>query len=125
MKSKFTNILRRKGSGLWGTNVSNRVLKDIIHVDSLTNWEFTRVNTSKAIGPERELVMAVLEDAVHHALNPRKSLNRDAAREWFAETEESDWIFTFVNVCETLGFNSDSIRHKVQSQYKVHKKLAA
>ena len=66
--------------------------------------------------PERRLMAAILEDAVSClSRNPRCCAGRqrkyfEEAREWINSKEEQDWIFSFSNVCETLGFNPDYLR---------------
>jgi hypothetical protein len=65
--------------------------------------------------PEKRLMLALLEDAINcfqayittqHA-SGRKLFND--AQEWIMRTDD-DWIFSFVNVCETLGFNPEYVR---------------
>jgi hypothetical protein len=65
--------------------------------------------------PEKELMLAVLEDAVAclqkyaPATNAKgKSLLRDT-KNWIL-AEDDDWIFSFNNVCETLGLNPTFVR---------------
>jgi len=65
--------------------------------------------------PEKRLMLAVLEDAV--ACFQKYVLARDGrgkamfreAEEWMLE-EESNWLFSFENICETLGFNPQYLR---------------
>jgi len=65
--------------------------------------------------PEKELMLAVLEDAVAciqkyaPATNAKgQSLLRDT-RNWIL-AENDDWIFSFNNVCETLGLDPAFLR---------------
>jgi hypothetical protein len=65
--------------------------------------------------PEKELMLAVLEDAVAciqkyaPATNAKgKSLFRDT-KNWIL-TDNDDWIFSFRNVCETLGLDPTFLR---------------
>lgn len=65
--------------------------------------------------PEKRLMLAVLEDTVACfqkyvlAQDPRgKSLLREA-EEWILE-EDSDWLFCFENICETLGLDREYLR---------------
>jgi len=66
--------------------------------------------------PERRLMAAVLEDAVSClTTNPRLCAGRkrrhfEEAHSWINSTEEQDWIFSFTNVCETLGFDPSFLR---------------
>ena len=64
---------------------------------------------------EEVLMLAVLEDAVAcfqkyvHAKDSKgRALFRDA-EEWILETN-SDWIFSFENICEILGINPSYLR---------------
>jgi hypothetical protein len=60
--------------------------------------------------PEKKLMLAVLEDAI--ACFQKYVFTREGkgkilfqeAEDWVQDTN-SDWLFSFANVCETLGFN--------------------
>lgn len=75
--------------------------------------------------PEKKLMVAVLEDAI--ACYQKYVFARDGkgkmlfteAEEWFAE-KGGDWLFSFSNVCETLGFNPDYLRQGL-FQWKTQK----
>jgi len=61
-------------------------------------------------------MLAVLEDAitcfqVHFAARDKQKtrLFREA-EEWILLQEKSDWLFSFDNICETLGLNPGYIR---------------
>ena len=70
----------------------------------------------KSVREEEEgLMLAVLEDAVacfqkyvHARDNKGKALFREA-EEWILE-KNSDWIFSFENICEILGINPSYLR---------------
>ena len=64
---------------------------------------------------EERLMLAVLENAVEYfqkyvlARNPRgKQLFREA-EEWFLD-KDSETLYSFENICETLGLHPDPIR---------------
>lgn len=64
---------------------------------------------------EKELMLAVLEDAIwcfqKYILardSKRRGLFRDAEA-WIFE-ENSDWLFSFENICELWGFNPQYVR---------------
>ncbi len=65
---------------------------------------------------EQELMLAVLEDAitcfqVHFAARDKiKTRLFREAEDWILQQEKSNWLFSFDNVCETLGLNPDYIR---------------
>ncbi len=65
---------------------------------------------------EQELMLAVLEDAVtcfqgyFAARDKKKARLFCEAEDWILQQEKSDWLFSFDNVCETLGLNPGYIR---------------
>ena len=65
--------------------------------------------------PEKRLLLAVLADAIYCFQDnyTAREGNRlrlfDDARRWIFETG-GDWVFSFDNVCNALGFNPDYIR---------------
>jgi hypothetical protein len=66
--------------------------------------------------PERRLMVAVLEDAVSCLLmnlrrcNLRQRKQYEEARRWVTVEEESEWIFSFRNICEVLGMDPSYLR---------------
>lgn len=65
--------------------------------------------------PEKKLMCAILEDAINCYRNnllaqsvKGKSLFEET-KAWIAAVD-SDWIFSFDNVCEALGFNPEYVR---------------
>jgi hypothetical protein len=65
--------------------------------------------------PEKRLMLAVLEDGI--ACFQKYVAARDSrGKKYFQETEEwvleepSERLYSFANVCETLGFNADYLR---------------
>jgi len=66
--------------------------------------------------PERRLMVAVLEDAVSClSMNPRQCNLRqrkqyEEAKQWVSAEEESEWIFSFRNICEVLGMDPSYLR---------------
>jgi hypothetical protein len=64
---------------------------------------------------EEGLMLAVLTDAIEYfqryvlAKDERGKKLFQEAEEWFLE-EESDWFFSFQNICEVLGLHPDYIR---------------
>ena len=65
---------------------------------------------------DQELMLAVMEDAitcfqVHFAARDKQKTRQfREAEEWILLQEKSDWLFSFDNVCETLGLNPGYIR---------------
>ena len=72
--------------------------------------------------PEKKLLLAVLEDAIAcyqkyvSARDGKGKLLFQEAEEWIQE-KGGDWLFSFANVCETLGFDPDYLRQGI-TQWK-------
>ena len=75
---------------------------------------------------ERALMLAILEDAVRcilqgHGRRPGRwaasyrlrALASDAAA-WM-RVDDRAWLFSFVNICDLLGFDADAVRARVLS----------
>jgi len=64
---------------------------------------------------QRRLMIAVLEDAIEcfqkyaDAKDNRSRQLGSEAEEWFL-TDDPKWLYSFVNVCETLGIDPDFLR---------------
>ncbi len=69
--------------------------------------------------PEKKLMLSVLEDAV--ACFQKYAFTRDArgksllreAEQWIS-AETTEWLFSFDNICESLGLNPTYIREGLQ-----------
>lgn len=65
--------------------------------------------------PEYRLVVAVLEDAVDCILKHQRASNEKARRlfldaeAWIA-SDDRDWPFSFVNICELLSIDPEYVR---------------
>ncbi len=73
-----------------------------------------------AQGPERELFIAILYDAIQVLLNSHPLGHGDDARRyreavWWIESLDNDYIFSFESVCEALGIDADYLRAGLQS----------
>ena len=83
--------------------------------DILAAEDFARIYRSRPLSPERELMVAVLEEALadyQHCWKARdkKGIQRFAdAQAWILNTD-SEWIFSFINCCEVLGIEPDYLR---------------
>ena len=64
-------------------------------------------------GPERRLMLAVLEDAIHvwgwKGTDWRARTMREDVQRWFAATDYT-WPFSFVNICDVLGLDAEAVR---------------
>jgi hypothetical protein len=76
---------------------------------------FDTFRRSEYLEPERALLMALLEDAIHCYRKFAAARNR-AGREQFREAEEwlmgggDGWVFAFDNVCDFLGLDPEYVR---------------
>ncbi|HEY2989567.1 MAG TPA: hypothetical protein VGL11_17740 [Candidatus Binatia bacterium] len=98
-----------------GFNAEERVTS-LFQPDTLLPAQYLETQRRKThLEPEKLLMLAVLEDAI--ACFQKYMLSRDAkGRQMFRETEdwvleeESEWLFSFDNICEVMGFNPQYIR---------------
>ena len=82
-------------------------------------------NKSHGISPERQLILSVLEQAVYDlgkfrfAKMARDQRHYLEAYRWVASNDRT-WPYSFINVCETLGFSQDSLREELLGVYTPH-----
>jgi hypothetical protein len=87
-------------------------------VDILAGEDFACTHRSRPLSPERELMVAVLEEAVADyqrcwKARDKKGMERFAdAQAWILESD-SEWIFSFINCCEALGIEPDYLRQRL------------
>jgi hypothetical protein len=70
------------------------------------------------VAPEKALLLAVLEDAIHclrhySAAHDRVGKQRFREAETWINRHGRDWVFTFDNVCELLGIEPEDLRRKI------------
>jgi hypothetical protein len=76
------------------------------------------VRRSEHLEPEKALLVALLEDAIHTYRKYRATRGR-VGKKRFREAKAwimgggNDWIFSFNNVCELLRLNPDYVRRGV------------
>jgi hypothetical protein len=86
---------------------------------TLRDQYFATFRRSEHLEPERALLMAILEDAIHCYRKYRAARDR-ARRERFREAEQwimeegDERLFSFHNVCELLGLDAQFIRRGVR-----------
>jgi hypothetical protein len=88
----------------------------IFQPDILIDEQFQSTHRRRFhLDPERVLMLALLQDAVvcfqEHALTKckrKQTLHREA-EEWITSDDRS-YLFSFENVCETLGFDPNYMR---------------
>jgi hypothetical protein len=85
--------------------------------DVLASYQFHAIlKGSHVADPERRLMAAVLEDAVSClARDPRRCGRQqrksfEEASCWINADDSEGWIFSFTNVCETLGLDPAYLR---------------
>jgi hypothetical protein len=86
---------------------------------TLRDQYFATFRRGEHLEPEKALLMAILEDAIHCYRKYRAARDR-AGRERFREAEQwimeegDDRLFSFNNVCELLGLAPQFIRRGVR-----------
>ena len=77
---------------------------------------FENLRRKSPLEPEKRLMLAVLEDGVlcfqdnaWAQTGKRKKLFEDA-EDWILEAGD-DWVFSFVNICETCGIHPQYLRN--------------
>jgi len=91
-------------------------IASLFEPDTLVSVQyFDNLRRNPLLEPEKRLMLAILEDAINCFQNnllarPRKAKRLyEAAEEWILE-QGHDWIFSFENICGTLGFNPEYVR---------------
>jgi hypothetical protein len=97
-------------------NTMDEKLASLFQPDTLLSSQyFDSLRRKTLFEPEKRLMLALLEDAIHcfqdnlSAQTARKKKLFDEALDWIVETD-GDWIFSFDHVCETLGFTPEYMR---------------
>jgi hypothetical protein len=95
-------------------NVDEKIIS-LFEPDTLVSAQYFENLRSKTIEPEKRLMLAILEDAVNYfqanvtaQSGSRKKLFRET-EDWIM-TQDDDWIFSFVSVCENLRLNPEYVR---------------
>jgi len=70
------------------------------------------------LGGEKRLMLAVLQDAIAILLKHRNAADPRAQRLYFEtaewiRSEDAEWPFSFVNVCDAVGFSRSSVRRAI------------
>lgn len=106
----------RDGKAVSVPNKGNRANGRVIIDDFLLPAQFSRLwHQSRVIAPERLLAVAVLAEAVMDLQRFRFAVSRRQQRlyweayEWVASGDFS-WPFSFRNLCDGLGLDSDATR---------------
>lgn len=85
---------------------------------------YATVRKGSVHDPERRLMVAVLEDVVAClSVNPnncsrRQRLDFYSAQSWVNAPTQGEWIFSFHNICETLGIHPEYLRRGLNNWAK-------
>jgi hypothetical protein len=95
--------------------------------DILAQHEYWKVHRPDRFRqPELELMLAVLEDALHcYFANVQMRTRREKkifneTEEWFF-SKDSEGVFTFENICSLLGIDPDYIRRGIKLFKDAHR----
>jgi len=96
-------------------NIEEKIIS-MFEPDTLVSAQYLEnLRRKTVLEPEKRLVLAVLEDAINcFQVNVMAQSGR--AKKLFNDSEDwimgrdDDWIFSFVSVCELLGFNPEYVR---------------
>ena len=99
-----------------GSMNTEQKITSLFEPDTLVSAQyFQNFRRKTGLEPENRLILAMLEDAVScfqvyvTARSGRGKKLFSEAEEWIMMTDD-DWIFSFVSVCEMLGFNPEYVR---------------
>lgn len=97
-------------------NTTDETLASLFQPDTLLSSQyFDNLRRKTLLEPEKRLMLALLEDAIHcfqdnlSAHTARKKKLFDEAQDWINE-RGGDWVFSFDYVCETLEFTPEYVR---------------
>ena len=92
------------------------VLRELLNADSVLPEQFwTNIAGSIQRSGEHALMWAVFADGIEcyrrnaHAVSVQRRIEFSEAERWLFSTDW-DWPFSFVNLCETFGFNPAGVR---------------
>ncbi len=99
-----------------GASTADERVSFLFQPDTLLSVQyFDNFRRKAPLEPEKQLLLAVLEDGINTFRDnvmaqgeKNKRLFREA-EEWITEID-GDWIFSFETVCETLGINAEYVR---------------
>ena len=95
------------------------ILRKILDSDPAVDYQYQEAiwGGRRNIEPEKELMLAVLEDAV--GLLKKSSVSCPELKEtelWIGD-EEADGIFSFNNICEVRGFSPQRMREALLPRF--------
>jgi hypothetical protein len=113
MSQSFEFAFAKDQTGL----TADEKLASLFQPDTLLSAQyFNNLRRKTLLEPEKRLMLALLEDAIHCFQNnlSAQSIGKkklfDEAEQWIVQ-KGTDWIFSFDYVCDTLGFSPEYVRH--------------
>ncbi|OGF51961.1 hypothetical protein A3I27_02990 [Candidatus Giovannonibacteria bacterium RIFCSPLOWO2_02_FULL_43_11b] len=110
--------------------------KELFQPDTLALDEYMSKRKSRVLGPEKELMLAILEDAVHcfqkyiFAKYSKERAWFNDAEAWLMLMDDSDRdLFSFVNICNALELDPSYLRQGLikwksrQSQSEIKRRV--
>lgn len=103
--------------------LKENVLADLGYDSSTAEQYFDTLRRGEPLEPERSLLIALLEDAIdsyrkYHRAQDRQGRERFREAEDWLMADDSDWIFSFRNVCELLALDPEYIRRGVREMFR-------
>ena len=102
-----------------------KVIESIIQKDTLAQHDFQRIQQQDSFtfqNPEKKLCLAILEDAVQVIFKlpnmPGFKPGVFAEAYKWVKSENHRYVFSFVCICETCGFEPDWIRQGIMRELK-------
>jgi hypothetical protein len=94
---------------------NNEIFVGTIEPDILVSAEYARVYGKRMFGPEQQLMVSVLKEAVADFqrlifARDKKGARRFANAESWILSDDSDWVFSFDNCCSVLGIEPNYLR---------------
>ncbi len=98
-----------------------QTMDSLLQPDTLLPAQYLEtIRRENHLDPEKMLMLAVLEDGVicfqkYISTQDEKGKRLlSEAEEWVLMEQNGDWLFSFDNICETLGLNPGYIREGLQ-----------
>ena len=98
-----------------------QTMDSLLQPDALLPAQYLEtIRRENHLDPEKMLMLAVLEDGVTcfqkyiFTQDEKEKRLLSEAEEWILMEQNSDWLFSFDNICETLGLNPGYIREGLQ-----------
>ncbi|MBI2610011.1 hypothetical protein HYW53_02435 [Candidatus Giovannonibacteria bacterium] len=89
--------------------------------DTLLPEQYFATFRRENLEPEKALMLAILEDAIlcfqkYSGAGKRVHIRLFRDAEAWIVSNEGDWLFSFANICEVLGFDPDFLRKGLLSE---------